>query len=418
MNKIFPIKVEPACLLKWSWSTVYFNSGTSSSCHRTQKHAIDPSNFNSFHNLPEKIQEREKMLSGHWPDIGCESCQRVEEAGGTSDRQHQLELQKDSCMHPPELDSDPTATSVTPTILEVYFTNTCNMSCVYCGPHFSSLWEDENRRFSSAFTDKNNSSIFSIRNSQNNDHYDQMVKDFWNYLKTDNRHLVLKRFHVLGGEPFLLKELDDVINFWDQYPNQDLVISIITNLNIPTARFKSYMTKFKKLVEENKIWKIQITASLDAWGKQQEYTRYGLNLKLWQENFEFLIDKPWVTLSVNSAVSALTLKQMPTLIEKINYWDSLRPAGCESIYHSFHPTGEYDDPYIFGDAFNNEFEKIISVMSSESATYSQMKSLAKAVNKFQPNTTKIQALKDYLDKLDQRRKTDWRKVFPWLDKDF
>jgi MoaA/NifB/PqqE/SkfB family radical SAM enzyme len=27
---------------------------------------------------------------------------------------------------------------VTPRILEVYFDNTCNLKCLYCGPHFSS----------------------------------------------------------------------------------------------------------------------------------------------------------------------------------------------------------------------------------------------------------------------------------------
>jgi hypothetical protein len=89
---VFPIKSSTACLLKWSWSSIFFQSGTSASCHRTQNYPIDPDNFSSFHNLPEKIQARNKMLSGEWPGAGCEYCKNIEEAGGESDRKFLLLL--------------------------------------------------------------------------------------------------------------------------------------------------------------------------------------------------------------------------------------------------------------------------------------------------------------------------------------
>ena len=431
-NRIFPIKVEPACLLKWSWSTVYFNSGTSNSCHHVHRHKIDPDNFDNFHNLPAKIKARELMLDGQWPGDGCEYCQRVEESGGTSDRQHALNLQGDICQHPPELNSDPTATHTTPTILEVYFRNTCNMACVYCGPDVSSRWEEEDRKFNSNFknteyTTKYNDQ-FDVRLPQENPHYDKMVNDLWAYLEKDDRYRILRRYHILGGEPFLIPELDDSIEFWDQHPNQDLVFSIITNLNIPHERFKKYVDRFEKLVFEKKIWKFQITGSIDAWGPQQEYTRYGLDLSLWEKNFELMVTKPWVTLSINSALSALTIKQLPLLLEKINHWNSLRPAEYqtvdhvfnEPIMHSFNTTSQFDDPYIFGPGvFDQDFDKIIDLMpthnQSQIAVKNQMSSIAQAVSNTPRDSTKINLLKDYLDKLDYRRKTNWRNIFPWLE---
>lgn len=419
-KRIFPIKVEPACLLKWSWSTIFFNSGTSASCHRTQKYAIDPKNFDNFHNLPEKISARELMLQGQWPQAGCQYCQRVELAGGVSDRQYQLESQGDACQHPPELDVDPTATEVTPTILEVYFKNTCNMACVYCGPHFSSRWEDENRRFDSNFGGDDR---FDVRHSQDNPYYDQMVSNLWNYLETNDRYKVLRRYHILGGEPFLLKELDDSINFWDQHPNLNLVFSIITNLNIPTERFAKYVNKFEQMVADGKIWKFQITASLDGIGNEQEYARYGINLDLWQRNFEMLLGKPWVTLSINTVISALTIKQTYKLIEKINYWNSLLSADQEPIQHTFLTSDHCDTAYIFGSGvFDSDFARILELMpevtESQKSVKTQMQSIANAVSQGQRNVTKIKKLKDYLSTLDHRRNTNWKEVYPWLDQQF
>lgn len=416
-KRLFPIKIEPACLLKWSWSTVYLNSGSTSSCHRTERYSIDPNNFSDFHNVPEKIRDRKMMLNGQWPGHGCEYCRHVEEAGGISDRQFQLNLQKDRGLTPPELNNNVTATSITPTILEVYFTNTCNMSCIYCGPHFSSKWEDENRKFKSNFNDQDIK--FSVANSFDNPNYDQMVKGLWEYLEKDQNYLILRRFHILGGEPFLLKETDDVISFWESHPNNNLVISIISNLNIPHKRFVEYMLKFENLIKENKIWKVQLTASLDGWGIEQEYTRYGLDLKLWEKNFEWLLDKEWANLSINSALSCLTLKKLPILIKKINEWNTKRGTNKDRLTYSFNTTGTYDDIYIFGpNVFDKELKLAIDLMptnlSNEKENKIQLESVLKTLNNSKKNQTKIEKLKNYLSILDKRRNTDWQKTFPWL----
>ena len=430
MNKrIFPIKVEPACLLKWSWSSVYFSSGITSSCHRTEKYRIDPNNFNNFHNVPEKIRDREMMLNGQWPGHGCEYCRNVESAGGVSDRQYQLELQGSLCQHPPELNVNPAATSVTPTILEVWFTNTCNMSCVYCDPYYSSQWADENRKFNKSIADPDISKIFvdQRRFDDENPQYDQMVNNLWSYLIENDRYLTLRRFHILGGEPFLLKELDQVIEFWDKHGNMNLVLNIVSNLNIPHERFKKYIDKFEKLFHEKKIWKLQLTASLDAWGPVQEYTRFGLDLNLWRENFELLVSKQWITLSINSTISGLAFKQLPLLFEKMNEWNACRGPEIttddhvigEPIHYSFNTSGFIDSPYNFGpDVFKDSFEEILSLMPTntglEKSTKEQIASVIQAVQKSTKNVDKLRLLKGYLTELDRRRGTNWQVTFPWL----
>ena len=111
------------------------------SCHRTDHHTFDSTTFN-FHNTANKIQDRQRMLEGKWPLRGCEYCRNIEQAGGQSDRITNLDFP--GMYAPPELDFDLAATTVTPRILEVYFDNVCNLKCLYCGPHFSSLWDAEN----------------------------------------------------------------------------------------------------------------------------------------------------------------------------------------------------------------------------------------------------------------------------------
>lgn len=428
MNKIiFPIKSEKACLLKWSWSTIYFNSGTSSSCHRTKKYSIDPNNFSAFHNLPDKIQARQLMLNGQWPGNGCEYCKNVEDVGGISDRLFQFDQLYDSKLVAPELFHAPTSVNVTPTILEVYFKNTCNMACVYCGPHFSSKWEDENRKYGEAHEHNASTDQFSVTLAQENPHYKTMVQGLWEYLEQNDNAKKIQRYHILGGEPFLLDELDQSIAFWAKNGHPDLQFSVVSNLNIPHERFKNYIKKFELLVSKNKIWRLQLTASLDCWGPEQEYVRHGLNLNLWEKNFTYLLNKPWVCLSINSAISALTIKSLPVLLEKINEWNLHQSEVVKEwrsysnlILHSFNTTGVLDDPYIFsGSVFESDFKKILHLMPGNNEEQQGQKSLMEGISKQSGNCvndiSKIIKLKEYLSRLDTRRGTNWRKTFPWLE---
>jgi hypothetical protein len=291
---------------------------------------------------------------------------------------------------------------------------------VYCGPHHSSLWEEENRKYGNLFKDND---PYSVKNSQGNLNYDKMVADLWLYLAANNRYLTLRRFHILGGEPFLLKELDESINFWDTHGNPDLVFSIITNLNIPTARFQQYLDRFEHLVKQNKIWKFQITASLDGWGPEEEYVRYGLNLETWERNFKLILDKPWITASINSAVSSLSIKQLPALVNKMKEWNNLRPVDSEPIVFSFNYTTNHTNPLMFGKGvFDEDFSLALSLLDKKSKSqigiYQALESIGTTISSSTRNLENINGLKKYLDQIDQRRKLDWRKTFPWLDQEF
>jgi organic radical activating enzyme len=419
MKKIFPIHTETACVLKWAWSTIYLKQGKTASCHRTDHSTIDPNNFAGFHNHPDKIAARKLMLDGKWPKAGCQYCEKIENAGGMSDRQLRS-YEGEITITPEELFDNPTQLDVDPTILEIYFNNVCNMACVYCGSHFSSKWEEENKKYG---VFKQGTVIVGL-NKPLNLNYDKMLADFWKYLEENNRYKKIKSYQILGGEPFYQKEFDTSIEFWENHPNPDMTFTIITNLKVPHKRFCEYVARFEKMVSEGKLAQLRITGSLDAWGPQEEYVRWGLDLKEWEENFTYCLDKPWIVLTINSAISALTIKTMPKLIEQMNKWNQ-QILHFNKIYFSFMSVTDplWLRPEIFGaGVFDEDFKRILGVMPtatpSDIATKEHMAGIFKQVENHPRDLGRINDLKVYLTELDRRRGTNWKELFPWLDQEF
>jgi hypothetical protein len=423
-KKVFPVKSQTACMLKWAWSTINFQYGGSASCHRVERDKIDPDNFGEFHNLPGKIKAREAMINGQWPGNGCEYCENVERVGGMSDRMMTLERHHGLDKIPPELFDNPNATSVTPTMVEVYFNNTCNLACAYCDGSISSKINDELRKFGEIQIGDWHQSVFQINNVK----YHKMVDGLWKYLAEDQRYKILRHFHILGGETFLQKELEQCFDFWAKHPNPSLTINIITNMMVPHHQFIEKINKVEALVKNESIYMLDLTASLDCWGPQQEYVRYGLDLNLWQKNFEYMLDKEWCNLAIHSCISSLTIKTMPELIEKIKHWNARYLPGRE-IDHNYdivvgkgmklnglHPAN-------FGEGvFDQDFEKIIERMPNDSekqkTNKTQMIGQANFIKQSARNPERIAVLQKYLDEIDRRRGTDWRSLFPWLDKNW
>jgi pyruvate-formate lyase-activating enzyme len=416
-KQVFPIRTQTSCLLKWSWSTIFLKQGTTSSCHRTDQVAIPPNNFESFHNTPNKIEARQTMLRGEWPQGGCQYCEKIESAGGMSDRQYQLYARHDHDRTPQELFANPEATEVVPTILEIYFNNVCNMACLYCGSWFSTKWEEENRRFGKFDQGRVQFGF----DKKWNENYDQMLADFWKYLHDKDRYQHIRYYQILGGEPFFQSEFDTSIEFWEQHPNPKLTFNIITNLKVPHRKFRSYIDRFERMVQNGQMKRLQITGSIDAWGPQEEYVRYGLDLAEFTENYEYLLDKNWIVLSINTCITGLTIKTLPELIERINQWNDRRhPDNPINFSFMTAMTPHTMVPDIFpASVFAADFERVLSVMREktpgEISAKHHMQGIIKQIQSSPANTESIHDLKVYLTEIDRRRNTNWRELFPWLE---
>jgi MoaA/NifB/PqqE/SkfB family radical SAM enzyme len=410
INRVFPIKTATACQLKWNWSTIFLTTEETASCHRTDHHKFDTNVFD-FHNTPSKLQDRERMLAGLWPEKGCNYCRDIEDAGGQSDRITNLDF---SGIHaPPELDIDPNATNVTPRILEVYFDNTCNLKCLYCGPHFSSLWDAENKKHGT-FARGNLTITDSFEKSINIEANKQKL---FEWLKNNGQHLTV--FNILGGEPFYQQELEQCLDLFDQHPAPELKLQIFTNLNVKLSKLQPIIQRIQQLIDQDKLRQFEITASLDCWGAPQEYVRYPLNLSSWKENFEYLLSQSWINLIVSSTVTPLTVKTLPELLEQVNQWNQTR-----TVHHYQNSVNGPSYMFIdmFGDIFVDDFNRALALKTEDTpeqrSSKKYLQGIAQQSASQGPNVPEITKLFNFLNEMDRRRNTDWATVFPWLVPEF
>lgn len=401
----FPIRTATSCQLKWNWTALYLNGGFSRTCHRTAETPLTPENFNNFHNTELVLSDRTRMLQGLWPEKSCSYCRNIEEAGGVSDRLRQIDIPN---LSSPELVDNPSAIVVSPTVLEVFFNNTCNLGCLYCMPALSSVINAENQKFGSF--DQNGISLSPV-----DIHYKDLSPYFWDWFPEGFPKL--KRFGVLGGEPFYQKEFEKLLDMIEQYPNPNCELNIITNLMVSPDRLAMFVERFKKLVLTKKIKRLDITCSIDCWGPQQEYVRWGLKIEQWKQNFEWLITHKWLYISINQTITALTIKTMPELLIKLKEWNTIRP-----VHHHFSgPTpgpSYFDASVLGGKQFKQDFDQILSLMphntDEDKITYDYMSGIANRIVNSEVNPREVSKLLTYLDEKDRRRGTNWQTLFPWL----
>ena len=230
---------------------------------------------------------------------------------------------------------------------------------------------------------------------------------------------VLRRLHVLGGEPLYQPEFENCLQFLETHTNPELEVNIVTNLKISLPKLKKFVDRIQHLLKERRIKRFDITASIDCWGNEQEYIRYGIDMNQWQENFDYIASKKWMTLNINQTITGLGIKSIPALVEYINQHRKIRPIG-----HYFMACVNKSHLYagIFGSGFfDQDFENILSVMPNDTwqhkNAWNMMSGLQKEFNSHQRNKTELLKLKTFLNEIDRRRDLNWKITFPWLVKE-
>ena len=416
--KPFPITKGLPCQLKWTHSTIYLTDGTSASCHRVQGDPLEIKNNElNFHNLPAKLEARRKMLRGEWPGRGCQHCKHIEEAGGTSDRMIHLNLEGTTA--PPELDNDLEAVDVTPRQLEVYWGNTCQQSCIYCGAHYSSTIQQEEKRFGEFEQDGVRIKDWWKKNPNIEQHTELLFKWF-----EKNLHSLHKIF-VMGGEPFLQKETFRFIEFLEKGDYPDLTLVFFSNHNIEHERFKHWINRLEKLQSSGRLDKIQIFFSCDALGPEGEYVRTGLDLQVAIPNFEHILYNTQIEQAINSALTVTAVPGMPDMVRYINKCNEVKP-----IYWSMMKANQYEMgkaylyPGIFGKKINEwGLREAIEMFDTKSFGYQDSVKVShkkfmignmKEFDKREPSLLRQKQFKIYLNELDRRRGTNWKKIYPQI----
>lgn len=407
-QRYFPIKQDPACLLKWSQVSLYLWENNSSSCHRNIGMKI-PDDFD-FNNTPITLEHRRKMLSGQWPSDGqgCEHCRDQEAYGGVSDRLQHLSNEENQRYVPQELYSDATQTRVKPTQLSVHFNNRCNLKCLYCGPNLSSSWVKENLKH-----DENKD--YGIDPWELDATYKQRLEKFYSWM--EENYSSLKAFDILGGEPFIQTECFDCIDWMIAHPNLECDVEIYSNLQVKPELFKRGMQKIRKLAST--VREVIIVGSIDCYGPASEYIRHGHDWATFEENWLYLLNEcPEVKPNMNWTVSTLSIPYTADLVKKVIEWKKVRYV---SVNYNKCVDPDIFDPHIMPPGtYKKYFDELLELnekMYKEgNEGYKQyVRGIFNEIDASPAQPDKIQKLKDRLSLLDSRRSTDWRKTFPWLN---
>jgi hypothetical protein len=405
----FPINTATACQSKWTWSTIFLNQLSTSSCHRVNPVPFTLDEFDNFHNVPKKIADRELMLAGQWPTGGCEYCKKIEDSGGWSDRQHNLNIRG---LTPLELETDPTATHVTPRLVEIFAQNTCNLACIYCNGNLSSRIEQENLKYGDFEHNGVTIPVITVPTVAANEYFERWIS--W----LDNNVTQLKRLHLLGGETFLQHDLmTRVLDCLERNPNPELQFNIFSNFNVPDRYWNLYTEKIKDLQSQGHIGVFDLTASIDCWGPEASYIRSGLNLEKFETRLAWASEQgDWLRLNINQTITAMTIRTMPELMEKINYYKQNKKIG--QYFEFYIGSDHYQHPENFAwSMWANDFERIFNLVSPDDQDLlDRISGIQSHLQQFtQHNLTEISRLHTYLDELDRRRGTNWRELFSYLD---
>lgn len=400
-----------ACLLKWSQVSLYLWENGSSSCHRNVN--ADILEDFDFHNTEIVKQHRSKMLNGDWPSDGrgCEHCRDQELAGGVSDRMQWLNQESNKRYIPIELKQDPYATIVQPTQLSIHFNNKCNLKCVYCGPTLSSAWVNEVVKY-------NEQSYWKITNlDEIEGTYKKRVEKFYEWMEKNYKNL--KAFDILGGEPLIQQETFDCIDWMIEHPNPEVDFEIYSNMQVKPMLFRRQMEKIRKLA--GTVREVLFVASIDCAGPQSEFIRFGHDWDTFEENFEYLLKEcPEVVPTMNWSVSVLSIPYTADLVRKVLDWSKIRPirVNYNKVHHPYHlspsimPKGFYT-PY-----FEEINELNLLLYQNNKGYIDYVNGIFNEIDSTESNITHLISLKDFMDKMDDRRGTNWRSLFPWLEEVF
>jgi len=281
LNKLIKHNLGPSmCTAKWTNSTIHLGIGRTHSCHHPHPHQIPLTEIASdpaaLHNTQHKKQVRKQMLEGTCPSE-CNYCWNIENAGGTGDRV--LMTRKDGIREYFKIKNTQWDDNYDPTYLEVSFSNVCNFACAYCGPEYSSKWHSEIKQ--SRYPNNYNSiHVEQIPDKEQNPYIDA----FWKYFP--NIYKNLKVLRITGGEPFMSRHTETLLNFIKHNPNKKLTLIINSNLGIPDTLFNKYVEMLISIKQYVK--KIEIATSGEGYQERGEYVRDGLNYDQWRSNCDII----------------------------------------------------------------------------------------------------------------------------------
>ena len=250
---------------------------------------------------------RKLMLSGDAP-ASCKKCYDEEAQGISSKRIWETGSWHYDGVDIPELISQTAEDGSVPfnvQYLDLRLGHTCNLKCIMCSPHDSSMWVPEHKKVFPIIQ----SPVIKSQMEWSSDTFDNKwheKPEFWNEVFEQIPNI--KQLYFAGGEPLIIKEhkmfLEEIVR--RGYADK-ILLRYNSNGTLITDEMIELWSKFRK---------VKVSISLDGVNEKVEYIRYPLNFKAVEENLWKLEDAPThIEPSIELAVQVLNIKHIPEFIK-------------------------------------------------------------------------------------------------------
>jgi MoaA/NifB/PqqE/SkfB family radical SAM enzyme len=312
--------------------------------------------------------------------------------------------------------------------LDLRLGHTCNLKCIMCSPHDSSKWVSDHKKVFPLFQHESLKSQMSWdQDTFNNQWFENPA--FWQELYQQIPYL--KQVYFAGGEPLMIKEHKSLLK---EIIRQGYADKILIRYNS-----NGLLLDEETLELWNHFKKVKFAVSIDDISIRNHYIRYPTDWDILEKNMHILDNTPNnVHVSIATAIQILNIKTLPELAKwKIN--QKFKKINLENVYEGIQAGGGivnmhllYIPTYLSIRCLPKEDKIEVRKIFNEFAdwlkiNYRQDDDFWKvnpygwkrweAVLDFMDaddQTHLLPAFKEYIEKMDVVRKTDFKEVFPLL----
>ena len=384
---------DTICAYPWNWFSFNVDYGMWRACPRSEYRWFQTeSEVDNFFNTETQKKIRSDLYNGV-RHSNCVDCYTAEDSGGMSYRKV---LKKDYAVE--------NASSVivkSPKVLELKFSNLCNLKCVFCASVCSSLWEHE-LGLPQQYVDNQKVSA------------EYMRKSLFKWLKENIQHV--DSIMYLGGEPAIQPEFYEIVdlltsNTPDWVGRKELTFS--TNTYYPEAYRNKFETAIQKVLDAGHTVFPRI--SLDGIGNKQSYQRTNLRWDHFEKNMLSFLGKfntktnGIKKIRANIALNILNLVYCGEIVE---YLDSVGFGDIEPHYNYIvRPEMFYMRHW--GSKLNDAIDIIKQQDFKKHSVYKDhIIKMASSFTNLEPNTKHIAETKKWLDEYDNKQGFNFLEMFP------
>ena len=270
----------------------------------------------------------------------CQKCFREEAAGHLSKRQWETDYWSQRIDIDALIDATGSDGSVEPKIyyIDLRLGTKCNLKCIMCSPHDSSMWVEDWNKLYPEIKDNNlkETMMWTNKGQVDGATYNWHVKNdlFWDQLYTQIPHL--KQLYFAGGEATIIEEHYRLLEKCIEMGYADKIqLRYNSNGMVLPQRLFDLWENFRD---------IRFHFSIDSIEDMNSYIRYPSEWSLIEENLR-LLDQTGdhVEVTIACAVQALNIFYIPDFIQwklkqkfkKINPWPL--GAGMLNFHFVYHP---------------------------------------------------------------------------------